>query len=257
MAYQKIADDLRISSARTTLISALDNARAIAIKRNRYVVAAFRPQLTADGTSQIIEIVVAVWNRDSANAENGEGNIWTYDRFIPVQGISIAKLPEGMNVASPGYSTGDDSIWKTTSYLPAITNPVTEYYGNVTAILFSPSGHVVVRNAESGADRSWVDFNNDGDQKVNDELFVDWPWPVEMPGFDAYMELQVQDGEPMLSFTSVLVIFDEKECRQLYDVTVWDEQQRRDDDYTSYIRENGTRVQFNPFSGVVSKEPLR
>ncbi len=84
MAYRGIAADLRMSSAINTVTSALDNARAMAIKNNRYVITVFRPRLDRDGTEQVIDIVVAGWNGDSANANRGDGDIWTYDRFSPM-----------------------------------------------------------------------------------------------------------------------------------------------------------------------------
>ena len=58
MAYRGIAADLRMSSAINTVTSALDNARAEAIKHNRYVITVFHPRLDRDGTEQVIDIVV-------------------------------------------------------------------------------------------------------------------------------------------------------------------------------------------------------
>ena len=58
-----------------------------------------------------------------------------------------------------------DDIWWVTTYLPAVALiPDNEPKGEMVGILYSPEGRVVVRNAESGSDRTWVDFDSDGDQ---------------------------------------------------------------------------------------------
>ena len=88
MAYSKIAKNMRLSTAKNTIIAALDNARAYAIKNNHYVITAFRPRLSGDGTEQFYECVVAEWNGDSSNAGD-----WTYDRFVPIDGQKPKNLP--------------------------------------------------------------------------------------------------------------------------------------------------------------------
>ena len=91
MAYSKIAKNMRLSTAKNTIISALDNARAYAIKNNRYVITVFRPKLSGDGSEQYYECVVADWDGDSANSGD-----WTYDRFIPIDGQKPKNLPIGI-----------------------------------------------------------------------------------------------------------------------------------------------------------------
>jgi len=257
MAYRGIAADLRMSSAINTVTSALDNARAMAIKNNRYVITVFRPRLDRDGTEQVIDIVVAEWNGDSANADNGfnsNATMWTYDRFTPVSGLQIRTIEGGVNIAGPGYGIqGNDHIWWVSTYLPALVTD--EYEGSLIGVLYSPEGRVVVRNAESGADRIWVDFNNDGVQTISDILVVDWPWPSPIPnlGSGDFFELLVPEGEPFISMTHILAVFNETECRSSYDVSTWASESTREGNYTDYINSTTDRIQFNRYSGVPLK----
>ena len=71
LAFRRIAADLRMSTAENTLSASLDNARSIAIQKNRYVMAVFIPRLTTDKTEQVTDIILAQWNGDSMNAISG------------------------------------------------------------------------------------------------------------------------------------------------------------------------------------------
>jgi prepilin-type N-terminal cleavage/methylation domain-containing protein len=291
IAYRGIASDMQMSSAINTVTAALDNARAIAIKHNRYVITVFRPRLDEDGTTQFIELVIAQWNGDSASANNGSNTIWTYDRFVPVPKVLVRTISGGINVAGPGYGTGEDNIWWASSYLPAPTEPL----GALVGVLYSPEGRVVVRNAESGADRIWVDYNRDWIQTINATTEIDWqdpiittsPWSVniwtEEMGF--YFKIQTQESEPFVSMTPILAVFNEAELRKqfgtgahllLEDYTnkyycdglynPWDcaipctclpDGEINDYDrnwlYTYFIHFNADRIQFNRYSGAVLK----
>jgi len=259
IAYRGIAADMQMSSAVNTVTAALDNARAIAIKHNRYVMIVFRPKLNDDGTTQFIELVITEWNGDSASANNGSNKIWTYDRFVPVPKVLVRTISGGINVAGPAYGTGDDDIWLACSYLPAPNEP----FGSLVGVLYSPEGRVVVRNAESGADRIWVDYNRDWLQTFNANTQIDWkdpnittfPWSVNpwTQGMSEYFKIETQESEPFVSMTPILAVFNEEECRKAYDHAGWNEANDRDGDYTIYIDENADRIQFNRYSGVALK----
>ena len=282
MAYRGIAADLRMSSAINTVTSALDNARAMAIKHNRYIITVFRPRLDNDGTEQVIDIVVAEWNGDSANALVGDGDTWTYDRFTPVNGLQVRSISGGVNVAGPGYGTGDDEIWWVSSYLPSnAVIPDNEPYGALIGVLYNPEGRVVFRNAESGADRIWVDFNNDGVQTINGTDVVQWPWPSPLPSTLSYFDLEMPEGEPFISMTPILAVFNEDEFRESIEmdgvVRIEDVTNRwyclcspldagcgpcpdgdvdkydRNWYYTIFIHKTADVIQFNRYSGVPLK----
>ena len=261
MAYRGVAEDLKMSSATNSVVAALDNARAMAIKKNRYVITVFRPRLDSDGTEQVVDIVIAEWNGDSASANRGDGDIWTYDRFVPIQGMAVRTIKGGVNVAGPGYGTGDDDIWWCSTFLPAnAVVPDNEPFGSLVGVLYSPEGRVVVRNAQSGADRIWVDFNRDWTQTINDNPIeeVVWndpnvvtsPWPSSLPGIGAYFDLEIPEGEPFISMTPILAVFNEKEFRTSVNPNDWTSSNLRDNAYTEYIDQNADRIQFNRYSGV-------
>ena len=110
MSYSKIAKGMRMSSAKNTLIASLDNARALAIRNNRYVITVFRPRLVNDGSEQVFDIVIAEWLGDSSNADwdtgsgENEVKIRTYDRFVPIPNVKVRTTPVGVGIAGPGYS---------------------------------------------------------------------------------------------------------------------------------------------------------
>nr|MBC8522872.1 prepilin-type N-terminal cleavage/methylation domain-containing protein [PVC group bacterium] len=247
MAYAKVAQGMRLSNAKNTVVAALDNARAIAIRSNRYVITVFRPRLVNDGTQQVMDIVIAEWVGDSNNAyfpdpyNTNEMIVWTYDRFVPVPSVQVRTLASGIGIAGPGYGTGDDSVWWAATYLPAVAViPDNEPYGEMVGILYSPEGRVVVRNAESASDRIWVDFDRDGLQTIDpdpdrngdgaDAIVVNWAGEA-MPFFAGnwvYFDLEGPGGESFIGMTFVLAIFEETACRasgdlngEEYDLTKW------------------------------------
>ncbi len=273
LAFRRIAADLRLSTAESALTASLDNARSIAIQKNRYVMAVFIPRLTGDLTEQVTDIVIAQWNGESMNANfpTGSGDrIWTVDRFVPVQGVEIRSMKGGVNVAAPSYHNGDDDLWLTPTYLPDVALEENELMrGRVSAVMYSPEGRVVVRNAKSSADRSWVDFDLDGDQTYDpdpdrnpatDDAYVvgwltDYPDPETdlFDGEESYLWgvfLNGEGGEPMVMTVPFVTVYDEKEFRTLYPSSGWADWTDRLNDYTEYVDETVSRIQFNRYSGV-------
>jgi prepilin-type N-terminal cleavage/methylation domain-containing protein len=263
IAYRGISENLQMSAAVNTVTAALDNARAMAIKQNRYVMTVFRPRLDDDGTTQVIDIIVAQWNRDSASADRGDGRVWTYDRFIPIPGMLVRTISGGVNVAGPGYGVGDDDIWWACTYLPTLQ--MGEPFGRLVGVLYSPEGRVVVRNATSGADRIWVDFNQDWVQTINATTLVDWsdpnvviaPWATPAtPDIGAHFDIEIAQSEPFVSMTPILTVFDEDAFRESIGtggVVAFDDVDDRNSKYTEFIENNADRIQFNRYSGAIMK----
>ena len=275
IAYQKIAADLRMSSAKNTVTAALDNARSIAIKNNRYVIAAFVPRLIGDGTKQVIDVITAEWNGDSMNADKGDGNIWTYDRYVPIRGLQVRTIEGGVNVGAPSFQSGDDEDWLVPTYLPDITNTPSsdadQLVGRISGILYNPEGRVVTRNSVSASDRLWIDFNGDGEQtwdpdpdrnpNTNDQWDVGWlefPPPAtvvisdpDVPYTSLYgVLLKGAGGEPFIMPVPFIAVFDEDEFREMYPSATWGDYADRIADYTSYLDAYVDRIQFNRYSGV-------
>ena len=266
MSYSKIAKGMRMSSAKNTLIASLDNARALAIRNNRYVITVFRPRLVSDGSEQVFDIVIAEWVGDSSNADWGGGTIRTYDRFVPIPNVKVRTTPVGVGIAGPGYSVANsDDIWWVATYLPAVALiPDNEPKGEMVGILYSPEGRVVVRNAESGSDRTWVDFDNDGDQTLDpdpdrdgnesDAIVIRWTdeGTPTLP-IGANFDLEGPGGEPNIGVTMILTVFDETALRKVYQPSTWNDDDDRYRDYTEYINKTADRIQFNRYSGVPLK----
>jgi len=276
LAYRKVASDLRMSSAQNTVTAALDNARAQAIKRNRYTIAAFTPRLVGDGTKQVVDVIVAEWNGDSTNADTGDGRIWTYDRYVPIRGMQVRTIDGGINVGAPSFQSGDDENWLVPTYLPEIVNTPSanagQLIGRVSGILYNPEGRVVTRNSISASDRLWIDFNGDGEQtwdpdpdrnpNTNDAWNVGWltnPPPEvivlsdpDVQGIESLygVLLKGAGGEPFVMPVPFLAVFDEAEFRELYPSSQWDDWSDRVADYTNYIDTYVDRIQFNRYSGV-------
>jgi prepilin-type N-terminal cleavage/methylation domain-containing protein len=265
MSYSKIAKGMRMSSAKNTLIASLDNARALAIRNNRYVITVFRPRLVNDGSEQVYDIVIAEWVGDSSNADWGGGTIRTYDRFVPIPNVKVRTTPVGVGIAGPAYGVGDDDLWWVATYLPAVALiPDNEPKGEMVGILYSPEGRVVVRNAESGSDRTWVDFDSDGDQTLDpdpdrdgndsDAIVIRWTdeGTPQLP-IGANFDLEGPGGEPNIGVTMILTVFDETALRKVYQLSTWDDDDDRYRDYTEYINKTADRIQFNRYSGVPLK----
>jgi prepilin-type N-terminal cleavage/methylation domain-containing protein len=182
----KVTRDARLAGATNTIISALGNARAIAIRDGVYVLVTFR--VAMDGRSrgvpsnpQVIEIVTARWTGEVVNNSTprpaGVGELtpqddqWA-DRYLPVPGVPFLRLPPGILVAGPNFGfvtdTGagvNDAKWATqprfagsiATTLPAgATIPVTTFTPNLAdteigsgiGVLFGPDGRTLSRNPE-------------------------------------------------------------------------------------------------------------
>jgi prepilin-type N-terminal cleavage/methylation domain-containing protein len=280
MSYSKIAKGMRMSSAKNTLITSLDNTRALAIRNNRYVMTVFRPRLSSDGTEQFYEAVIAEWNGDSSNSGD-----WTYDRFVPIPNLKPIHLPVGVGVAGPGIALNLDHIWWVSTYLPA--NAVikdSSFMGEMVGVLYNPEGRVVVRNAKSGSDRMWVDFDRDQIQMIDpdpdrngdsdDEISVDWTeYVADLPS-GVYFDVESPSSETFIGLVDLLAVFDYDAFRDLWGAShisypifpdiakyPWErnpdggtiDKYDRDWHFTDFINRTSDRIQFNRYSGVPQK----
>ena len=186
VAFRGFAREARLSSGTNTVLAALGNARAQALKSNRLVLVALVPRMQEGGT-QVVEIVTAQWSGDTfvypGMVYLGPGGGTTtevVDRFVPIPGIPVRQLPRGIKVAGPlyaesatiiavnGANAGDrDSFWATQAHLPAIIIrdgnntllPNREAAGRILAVMFSADGSIVDANAESDSTLSYIDFD--------------------------------------------------------------------------------------------------
>ena len=135
ISVSKITRDAKLASATNTLVAALGNARAIAIRDNTYVMVTFR--LAGDSRAvgvpldpPVVQVVTARWTGEvityksplptSTPTPKRLPDDLVADRFLPVPGVPQQSLPSGVFVAGPafGYVTdtavgNHDNEWRT------------------------------------------------------------------------------------------------------------------------------------------------
>ena len=238
MSMRGIANDARMASATNTVKAALDNARALAMKNNTVVLIVFRPRLEGvHKQKQEVDIYTAKWTGESILNLNGANVV---DRFVPIPAIAVRTIPAGIKVAAPRYGDDEDDVWITQTHLPAIDQETGsgEAPGKMIGIMYGPDGTTITRNSQSDSNQIFVDFNNDGSQDVNN--------------VDANDQM-FENDEPFVPIAPFLAVFDDDEARELYDTSLWVDQDTHDDDLTEYITQFATRIHFNRYTGVVMK----
>jgi hypothetical protein len=200
----KVTRDAKLTSATNTLVAALGNARAIAIRDNTYVMVTFR--LAGDSRAvgvpldpPVVQVVTARWTGEvityksplPAGAKRLPDDL-SADRFLPVPGVPQRSLPSGILVAGPafGYVTdtavgNHDNEWRTqprfagtistTTSASVVTRTftpdlTTTEVGWGIAVLFGPDGRTLSRNPEQVTEVVTVA----GNQNAYVKAFVDF-----------------------------------------------------------------------------------
>ena len=238
MSMRAIANDARLASATNTVKAALDNARALAMKNNTIVLIVFRPRLEGvHKQKQEVDIYTAKWTGESILNPIGPNVV---DRFVPIPAVAVRTIPAGIKVAAPKYGKDLDDVWITQAHLPAIDQETGsgEAPGEMIGIMYGPEGTTITRNSQSDSNQSFVDFNNNGSQDINN---------VDMD------DQMFEDDEPFVAMAPFLAVFDDDEAREIYDTKLWTDPETRDDDLTEYITQFAKRIHFNRYTGVVMK----
>ena len=177
----KVTRDAKLANATNTVVAALGNARAIAIRDNAYVMVTFRiaPDRRARAVPrepQVVQIVTARWTGEvltsAALGPNPPAAVAEFpndvfaERFIPVPGVPTRELPSGILVAGPAFgfvtdsSVGaNDQQWRTQPRFAGTpnfaVNPPTYQVnaantelGWAIGVLFGPDGRTLSRNPE-------------------------------------------------------------------------------------------------------------
>lgn len=275
VSFLSIAREARLSSGTNIVISAIGNARALAMKNNRLVLVVFRPRLLENGT-QIVEIVTAQWTGESHIDNTLPLPITTavIDRFEPIEGVAVRRLPRGIKVAGPMYAdsttlidvngtqAGDlDSYWSTQAQLPSINqlNPLdnnSEPAGRLIGIMFSPDGTTISVNAQSDASASYIDFDRDSMQRIQNVTyaFTD-PFDTANPGAEIADHF-LNDDEPVVMIAPYLAVFDDEQFREFFDPASWTDAAGFDNyrqDLRRYLNQNANRIHFNSYTGVAMR----
>ena len=241
VSVRAITDNARLSSATNTVMAALDNARALAMKKNTIVLVVFRPRFEGNN-KQVVEVVTAKWSGDSRPV----GGV-LYDRFVPIPDVPIRQLPVGVKIAGPYYrdpeTFGDgmaygqptDELWVTQTHLPA-TPP--EAGGELIGVMYMPDGTTQTRNPQNDSSAPWVDFDNNGTQ--------------DTPGGDPW-EYRDPNDETRVNLVPFLAAYDDEEAREMFGDDDWNSLETRVLELTQYITQFADRIHFNRYTGVAMK----
>jgi type II secretory pathway pseudopilin PulG len=270
ISYRTVAKDAKLSSGKNTVMAVLDNARAMAMKRNKIVVVVFRAH-PINQKEQAIEASFAEWSGESYY----NPNVGIVDRFRPVPNIQSRLLPTDIQVACPQYGGGVDGVWQNCSYFPGIQNG--EQPGAILGVMFATDGTVITRNNRTNSHRMFVDFNDDRLQRQlvdNGQLrMCDLMDNAVVPGStDDYPDENTcdlgngssgtltqffchrhSDDEPYITTAPFLTVYNDQQARDMYDTATWTNGQQRVGDLTQYISANADRIHFNRYTGVAMK----
>ncbi|MCH8152535.1 MAG: prepilin-type N-terminal cleavage/methylation domain-containing protein [Planctomycetes bacterium] len=236
VSVRAITDNARLSSATNTVMASLDNARALAMKKNTIVLVVFRARFEGNN-KQVVEVVTAKWTGESY-LNLGPAVV---DRFVPIPDVPVRSIPAGIKVAAPRYgpSADEDNLWITQSHLPTIDPQpgVGEAPGKIIGIMYGPDGTTITRNSQSDSNTSFVDFNNDGELLFSDDI----------------NDQASENDEPFVAMAPFLAVFDDDEAREMFDSTAWEDIDIRRADLTEYITQFADRIHFNRYTGVAMK----
>ncbi|MCZ6837501.1 MAG: prepilin-type N-terminal cleavage/methylation domain-containing protein [Planctomycetota bacterium] len=269
-AFQSLGRNIRLSSGTNSVSAALGSARAQAMKTSEFVVVVFRPKLLDDNT-QVIEMIMAQWTGQSMIDDSGSR--FLIDRFIPIPGEPIRRMPRGIKLAGPLFAETtdvDDSAadedfrddnWATQAQLTAIdqNSPLdadSEPSGRMIGVLFNPTGGVVSQIPTSNAIGFFIDFNEDGMQSLQG-LKYNFGFPGlggddDFPGLNNW-DHRLDDDEPIVIVVPFLAVYDDVEFREFFEPTDWvspTNVTQYETDLRQYIGENANRIHFNSYTGV-------
>jgi prepilin-type N-terminal cleavage/methylation domain-containing protein len=239
VAVGGIANDARLATGKNTVTTVLDNARALAIRRNRVVLVVFRPREHGEN-EQYVEAVFAEWRGESPPLP-GESQV--HDRFVPIPDVPARALPRGIQVACPLYGLviqeypgrENDTVWVTQTYLP---NQPVEAPGQLVGVMYAPDGSTITRNSQNDSSSPWVDFDLDHVwDRTNGEI-----WKVIEP-----------DDEPFVNLSPFLAVYDDTEAREMTGAQGWSSDDKRTLELTDYITTRADRIHFNRYTGVVTR----
>ena len=201
------------------------------------------------------------------------GDRFLVDRFIPIEGQPIRRMPRGVKVAGPMYeettdmdSSGADSAfrddnWATQAQLNRIDqdtalNNDNEPSGRMIGVLFSPSGASVTLIPNSNAKSFFIDFNEDGMQSIQGTKYnfglTGLGGDSNYPGSDNW-DHRHDDDEPIVIVVPFLRVYDDDEFREFFAPEDWvtpTDTSLYESDLRQYIGENAKRIHFNSYTGV-------
>ncbi len=275
-SVREIFRDAKLSSGVNTVMAALDNARSLAMKNNKLTCVAFRAQRDEDD-EVYVEAVTAEFTGEVYTVS---GSLAT-DRYAPVKGAPVRRLPSGIKVAAPAFLGNSDEYWMTQSELSQMSETAGEVGGLIVAVIYNPRGEIITTNAESDALRAFVDFDDDfhiggnppggQDREGRDPYtYVGGDGPGALPQGFAVTELyttaasfytqRTATDESFFVTAPFIAVYDDEAARSQFDPRVdwapYDSNaavQNYLEQLSSYITANAKRIHFNRYTGVTMK----
>ena len=263
-----IARSARLASATNSVMAALDNARALAMKTNTIVLVVFRPRLEGNN-KQVVEIVTAKWSGEAATVlVTGSLGLQVVDRFVPIPDVRARRLPRGTKVAGPLYRESLDSVWVTQSHLPAIGPEGSgEVAGQLIGVMYAPDGTTITRNSQTDSNRTFVDFNNNRFQDGVANNPIDYndisPPVISEDDFnETYFDQRFEGEETYVTIVPFLSVYDDAAAREMFGADDWDDFETYLMELTNndsanpplgYIAQFADRIHFNRYTGVAMK----
>ncbi len=268
VSIRAITRDARLSSATNTVMAALGNARALAMKRNRPVLVAFYPRV--EGRKSRVDVMTAVWTGDSFVAEvsypTRPNDRPVFDRFRPLPEAPVRSLPAGIKVAGPDYAgyadhaglgLDQDSVWLVMTELTKSG----EAPGKLVGVMYAPDGTTLLNNAANDSDFFWIDLNDSGilEMDLSGNSIVDPTDPqdrvFEIPPVNlfVFVELGHPEDEVAINIVPFLAVYDDREAREMYDASTWGNPDERTRDLSEYINDRADRIHFNRYTGVAMR----
>lgn len=242
----------QLALATNTVMAALENARARAIKDHEYVLVAFQPQLTERG-DQVVHVVQARWTGDSpAAALSCFGENKAVDRYVPIDDAPLRVLPKGIQVSGPMYRENQDSTWETQSNLLK-TADNREAGGVLLVLIFGPDGSLVNNLSESDALGSYVDFNKDAAQSIHGQTYVYGTPPPTFTCDEFFYDLSLQqlpEDEPFVAIVPFIAVYDDNDARAIQGDDDWNVLLTRNREISAYVAGHADPIYFNRYSGV-------
>ncbi len=252
VAVRRIAADARLAMGTNAVVTAVTQARTLAIKEHKVVLVVFRSRLIGPN-EQVVEASLAEWTGDTYT-NNGPFDP-LIDRFTLIPNTPIRRLPAGISVAGPMYhrlAESDDDLWSPLSHLPGIdqTTGDGETPGRPVGVMFGPNGSLLMRNSQSDSNRTWVDYNDDRLFRRGGADFD----PADGQN-DQFFQQRFEDDEPNVSLAAFLAVFDESDARERRALD-WADQDSYETELAGpdgYITQFSRRIHFNRYSGVVMR----
>lgn len=242
VAVRALAQDARQIRAVNAIKAALGNARAEAMRLNRQVGVVCRGLESGE-----VELVIVVDTGQAERTDLGDGRRIINHRYVALPDTPRTVISEAVRIATPFYGTSNDNLWITQS---DFTQPA-QAYGRLIGVFFGPDGALATDQGGivSGSFITsipshvvWIDWNNDGIRDIDTSGSA-----------SRFFEQRREDYDADVNPAPILAVFDYKNAREFFDTTLWNDWPTMTDDLSAYIDDRGDIIQFNRYTGVMTK----